>query len=55
MALVNLALLAVCLGLLWRSWRCAAQTGSVASIWSAMFLLLASCYYLVQFIVSLAG
>lgn len=55
MVLVNLALLILVLTLTWYSWRQAGRTGSVAQIWMSSMLILASCYYLVVFIVSTTG
>ena len=55
MALVNLALLILALALLWRCWNLASDTGSVVQLWMASALILANCYYLVQFIVSLVS
>ena len=55
MILLNLTMLILSLALIWRCMHRAGQTGSVVPVWWAMALLLVSCYYLVELIVSMTG
>lgn len=52
---VNLVMLCVTVVLMVRAARRAGTTGQLRAVWFALLLLVGACYYLVRFIVSMAG